>query len=477
MKAFMDKDFLLETETAKHLFHDYAEKLPIVDYHCHISPQEIYENRRFDDLAQVWLGGENPDGTFAGDHYKWRLMRSNGVSEDYVTGSQPGLDRMRKFSEALELAIGNPMYHWCNLELRKFFDYHGCLSPASVDEIWETCSQKLRTEDTMTVRGLIQKANVAMIGTTDDPIDSLEWHKKIAEDPSISTKVCPSFRPDKAVNIHKEGFVDYMKKLADSVGKSSLNSVEEVCDALVTRLEFFASVGCRASDHGLDYVPFRTASMDEINAIYKKAMDGQTVSVEEAEKYQTVLLLHLGRAYHRLDIVMQLHYSCLRNVNERAFRRLGADTGYDMINQNTCGGNIAQLLSALEETGECPKTILYSLNPVDNAQLGTLLGCFQSPELPGKIQHGSAWWFNDTKTGMEEQMKSLANLGLLGNFVGMLTDSRSFLSYARHDYFRRIFCNLVGNWVENGEYPNDEAALKKIVEGVCYYNAVRYFNL
>ncbi len=477
MKAFMDKDFLLETETAKHLFHDYAEKLPIVDYHCHISPQEIYENRRFDDLAQVWLGGENPDGTFAGDHYKWRLMRSNGVSEDYVTGSQPGLDRMRKFSEALELAIGNPMYHWCNLELRKFFDYHGCLSPAFVDEIWETCSQKLRTEDTMTVRGLIQKANVAMIGTTDDPIDSLEWHKKIAEDPSISTKVCPSFRPDKAVNIHKEGFVDYMKKLADSVGKSSLNSVEEVCDALVTRLEFFASVGCRASDHGLDYVPFRTASMDEVNAIYKKAMDGQTVSVEEAEKYQTVLLLHLGRAYHRLDIVMQLHYSCLRNVNERAFRRLGADTGYDMINQNTCGGNIAQLLSALEETGECPKTILYSLNPVDNAQLGTLLGCFQSPELPGKIQHGSAWWFNDTKTGMEEQMKSLANLGLLGNFVGMLTDSRSFLSYARHDYFRRIFCNLVGNWVENGEYPNDEAALKKIVEGVCYYNAVRYFNL
>lgn len=477
MKAFMDKDFLLETETAKHLFHDYAEKLPIVDYHCHISPQEIYENRRFDDLAQVWLGGENPDGTFAGDHYKWRLMRSNGVSEDYVTGSQPGLDRMRKFSEALELAIGNPMYHWCNLELRKFFDYHGCLSPASVDEIWETCSQKLRTEDTMTVRGLIQKANVAMIGTTDDPIDSLEWHKKIAEDPSISTKVCPSFRPDKAVNIHKEGFVDYMKKLADSVGKSSLNSVEEVCDALVTRLEFFASVGCRASDHGLDYVPFRTASMDEVNAIYKKAMDGQTVSVEEAEKYQTVLLLHLGRAYHRLDIVMQLHYSCLRNVNERAFRRLGADTGYDMINQNTCGGNIAQLLSALEETGECPKTILYSLNPVDNAQLGTLLGCFQSPELPGKIQHGSAWWFNDTKTGMEEQMKSLANLGLLGNFVGMLTDSRSFLSYARHDYFRRIFCNLVGNWVENGEYPNDEAALKKIVEGVCYYNAVCYFNL
>lgn len=477
MKAFMDKDFLLETETARHLFHDYAENLPIVDYHCHISPQEIYENRRFEDLAQVWLGGENPDGTFAGDHYKWRLMRSNGVSEDYVTGNQPGLARMHKFSEALELAIGNPMYHWCNLELRKFFDYHGYLSSDSVDEIWELCSNKLRTEENMTVRGLIEQANVAMIGTTDDPIDSLEWHKKIAEDPTISTKVCPSFRPDKAVNINKEGFVAYIEKLAASVGKSALTSVQDVCDALVNRLEFFAASGCRASDHGLDYVPFRVGSMDEVNEIYKKAMAGQTVSVEETEMYQTAILLHLGRAYHRLNIVMQLHYSCLRNVNERAFRKLGADTGYDMINQNTCGGNIAHLLSALEETGECPKTILYSLNPVDNAQLGTLLGCFQSPKLPGKIQHGSAWWFNDTKTGMEEQMKSLANLGLLGNFVGMLTDSRSFLSYARHDYFRRIFCNLVGNWVENGEYPNNEAALKKIVEGVCYYNAVRYFNL
>lgn len=477
MKAFMDKDFLLETETAKHLFHDYAESLPLVDYHCHIPPQEIYEDRRFDDLTQVWLGGENPDGTYFGDHYKWRLMRSNGVSEDYVTGSQPGLERLEKFAEAVEMAIGNPMYHWCNLELRKFFDYQGYLSPKSVQEIWDVTGEKLRHDPDLTVRGLIRKANVAFIGTTDDPIDSLEWHEKIANDPTITFQVCPSFRPDKAVNINKAGFAEYMGKLAASVGKEALTSAQEVCDALVERLEFFAKMGCRASDHGLDYVPFRACTMEEADAAFRKAMAGEELTLAEIEGYQTTLLLHLGRAYHRLGIVMQLHYSCLRNNNERMFRRMGADTGFDMIAQNTCGGSIAQLLSALDLTEECPKTILYSLNPADNAQLGTLLGCFQSDEIPGKIQHGSAWWFNDTKTGMEDQMKSLASLGLLGNFVGMLTDSRSFLSYARHDYFRRILCNLIGHWVENGEYPNDEEALKKIVEGICYNNAARYFNL
>ena len=477
MKAFMDKDFLLETETAKHLFHDYAESLPLVDYHCHIPPQEIYEDRRFDDLAQVWLGGENPDGTYFGDHYKWRLMRSNGVSEDHVTGSKPGLERLEKFAEAVEMAIGNPMYHWCNLELRKFFGYEGYLSPKSVKEIWDMTGEKLRHDPDLTVRGLIRKANVAFIGTTDDPIDSLEWHEKIANDPTITFQVCPSFRPDRAVNINKAGFADYMGKLAASVGKTALTSAQEVCDALVERLEFFAKMGCRVSDHGLDYVPFRACTMEEADAAFRKAMAGEELTLAEIEGYQTTLLLHLGRAYHRLGIVMQLHYSCLRNNNERMFRRMGADTGFDMIAQNTCGGNIAQLLSALDLTEECAKTILYSLNPADNAQLGTLLGCFQSDEIPGKIQHGSAWWFNDTKTGMEEQMKSLASLGLLGNFVGMLTDSRSFLSYARHDYFRRILCNLIGHWVENGEYPNDEEALKKIVEGICYNNAARYFNL
>ena len=391
MKPFMDKDFLLETETAKHLFHDYSDPMPLVDYHCHISPKEIYEDRRFNNIAEVWLGGENPDGTYFGDHYKWRVMRSNG--------------------------------------------------------------------------------------TPDDPIDSLEWHEKIAADPSIEVKVCPSYRPDKAININKEGFAEYIGKLAASVGKKELASAQEVIDALIERLEFFAKLGCRASDHGLDYIPFRPAPMEEVDAIYKKVMAGGTVTVEEAEKYQTAVLMALGKAYHRLNIAMQLHYSCYRNANERIFRKMGPDTGVDMIAQNTCGEDIARMLSALDMTNECPKTIIYSLNPADNEQIGTMLGCFQSDEVPGKIQHGSAWWFNDTKSGMEEQMKSLANLGLLGNFVGMLTDSRSFLSYARHDYFRRIMCNLIGNWVENGEYPNNEASLKKIVEGISYKNAARYFGL
>ena len=477
MKEFMDKDFLLETETAKHLFHDYAEHMPLVDYHCHINPKEIYEDRRFDNLVEVWLGGKQPEGGYFGDHYKWRVMRSNGVSEDYITGDRPDYERFLKFVEALEMAIGNPMYHWCNLELRQFFGYNKPLTVENAEEAWNFCNEKLRTDPNLTVRGIIKKANVAFIGTTDDPVDTLEWHGRIAADKTIDVKVCPSVRPDKAINIQKEGFAEYIGKLAKSVGKESLDSAEEVMDALVQRLEFFKTMGCRASDHGLDYVPFRPASAKKVNEIFQKAMAGESVSKKEAEKYQTAVLLCLGKAYHRLGIAMQIHYSCYRNANERMFRKLGPDTGFDMIAQNTCGQDIARFLSALDESGELPKTILYSLNPADNAQLGTILGSFQSDEVPGKIQHGSAWWFNDTKSGMEEQMKSLANLSLLGNFVGMLTDSRSFLSYARHDYFRRILCNLVGNWVENGEYPNDDKALKRIVEGVCFRNAERYFEL
>lgn len=477
MKEFMDKDFLLETATARHLYHDYAASMPLVDYHCHISPREIFEDRRFDNLVEVWLGGENPDGTYFGDHYKWRLMRSNGVPEDYVTGSKPAFERFLKFAETLEMAIGNPMYHWCNLELRQFFGYHKPLTPETAQECWDFCNEKLRNDPGLTVRGIIKKANVAMIGTTDDPIDTLEWHEKIAADPTITVKVCPSFRPDKAINISKPGFAEYIGRLAASVGKDSLDTVEDVCAALTQRLEFFAKLGCRASDHGLDYIPFRPASMEKVNEAFQDAMKGKELSTKEAERYQTAILLHLGREYHRLGIAMQLHYSCMRNMNERMYARLGPDTGFDAISQNTCGQDIARLLSALDQEGQCPKTILYSLNPADNAQLGTILGCFQSDEIPGKIQHGSAWWFNDTKSGMEEQMKSLANLGLLGNFVGMLTDSRSFLSYARHDYFRRILCNLIGNWVESGEYPNHEASLKKIVEGISYHNAARYFGV
>ncbi len=477
MKAFMDKDFLLETETAKHLFHDYAAKQPLADYHCHLNPREIWEDRRFDNLVEVWLGGRNPDGSYAGDHYKWRMMRSNGIEEDYITGDKPPYERFLKLAEALEMAIGNPMYHWCHLELQRFFGVMEPLTVESAPRIWERCNKLLREDPDMTARGLIRKANVALVGTTDDPIDDLQWHEKIAADPSITFKVLPSFRPDKAVNIHKDGFLEYMDKLAASVGKKSLATMEEVCDALVARLEYFHARGCKASDHGLDYVPFASCTVEEADAAYQKARRGEKLTVEEIEGYQTTILLCLGKAYHRLNIAMQLHYSCLRNNNERIFRAIGPDGGVDAIAQNTCGGNIAKLLSALDLEGKCPKTVLYSLNQADNAQLGSLIGCFQDSSIPGKIQHGSAWWFNDTKTGMEEQMKSLANLGLLGNFIGMLTDSRSFLSYTRHEYFRRILCNLIGTWVENGEYPNIDASLKKIVEGISFTNAARYFGL
>ena len=477
MKAFMDRDFLLSTETAKHLYHDYAEKLPLVDYHCHLNPREIYEDRRFQDLAEVWLGGKQPDGTYAGDHYKWRLMRSNGTPEEYITGDKPGFERFMKFVEALEMAIGNPMYHWCHLELQKFFGICEPLTTESAERIWNRCNDMLQNDPDMTARGLIRKANVAFIGTTDDPIDSLEWHDKIAADPAMTTVVGPSYRPDKAVNIHKAGWKEYLQQLAASVGKQSLATMRDVLDALVERVEFFHAHGCKASDHGLDYVPFQNYTVEQADAVYQKALRGEALTVQEIEGYQTVILLELGKTYHRLNIVMQLHYSCLRNNNNRIFRLQGGDTGVDAIAQNTCGGNIAALLSALDEAGTCPKTILYSLNPADNAQLGTLIGCFQDSTIPGKIQHGSAWWFNDNKTGMQDQMTSLGNLGVLGNFVGMLTDSRSFLSYPRHDYFRRILCNLVGTWVENGEYPANEAALKRIIEGISSTNAVRYFGL
>ena len=477
MKPFMDKDFLLTNDTAKHLYHDYACSLPLADYHCHLSPKEIYEDRRFNNIVEVWLGGKNPDGSYFGDHYKWRMMRSHGIDEEYITGAKDPYERFVKLAEALEMAIGNPMYHWCHLELQQFFGVYEPLTVESAPRIWEHCNKLLQEDPDMTARGLIRKSNVAFIGTTDDPIDTLEWHEKIAADPTMTTIVGPSYRPDKAVNIHKAGWHGYMQQLAASVGKESLATMQDVLDALVERLEFFAQHGCKASDHGLDYVPFVNYTVEQADAVYQKALRGEKLTVEEIEGYQTVILLTLGKAYHRLNIAMQLHYSCLRNNNQRIFQQMGPDTGVDAIAQNTCGGAIAQLLSALDYEGKCPKTILYSLNPADNAQLGTLIGCFQDSSIPGKIQHGSAWWFNDTKSGMEEQMKSLANLGLLGNFVGMLTDSRSFLSYARHDYFRRILCNLIGVWVENGEYPNNDASLKKIVEGISFLNAKRYFVL
>ncbi len=467
MKQFMDKDFLLSNDTAKKLYHDYAAKMPIIDYHCHINPQEIFEDRRFETITQVWLGG---------DHYKWRVMRSNGVEEKYITGDATDREKFQKFAEALPKCIGNPMYHWCHLELQRYFGYYGVLNGETAEEVWNLANEKLRNDPTMTARGLVKQSNVMMVGTTDDPIDSLEWHDKIAADESMEAKVCPSYRPDKAVNIHKKTFVPYIKELEKRVGYE-FACIKCVRRALSETIAYFNDHGCKASDHGLDYVPYEEATDEELTAIFKKAMAGEAVTKREADAYMTNLVMHCAKEYKKYGWVMQLHFSCLRDNNARLYEKLGPDTGFDAIAITPSGAPLSKLLSALDYTGNLPKTILYSLNPGDNAQLGTLLGCFQGPEVPGKIQHGSGWWFNDTKQGMIDQMTSLANLGLLGNFIGMLTDSRSFLSYTRHEYFRRIMCNLIGTWVENGEYPADMKVLGELVQGIASLNSQRYFGL
>ena len=477
MKAFMDRDYMLNNETAKRLFHDYAEAMPIIDYHCHISPKEIYEDRRYDNIAQVWLGGRNDDGTYFGDHYKWRLMRSNGVPEEKVTGSADPYEKFVEFAKTLEMAIGNPMVAWSNLELHKFFGITEALTPENAKEIWDKTSDMLQHDPMLSVRGIIRQSGVEYVGTTDDPTDTLEWHEKLAGIPDLGFKVCPSFRPDKAINITKPGFAAYIQKLAASVGKEKLNTAAEVCEALNQRIDYFKAHGCKASDHGLDYIMFRPCPIEEADAAFAKAMSGQPLTVEEAEKYQTTILLSIARKYAQTDIAMEIHYACIRNINQKMFRLEGPDTGYDAASKTPSVSELAAFFSALEETGELPKTIVFSLDQSDFIPITTIIGAFQSEGLPGKLQLGASWWFLDTKDGMEEQMKTLGNLGLLGTFIGMLTDSRSFLSYPRHDYFRRIACNLIGEWVENGEYPANESSLKKIVQGISHDNAARYFGI
>lgn len=465
MKKFMDKDFLLKTDTAKHLFHDYADQMPIVDYHCHINPQEIYEDRKFDNMAQVWLGG---------DHYKWRQMRSNGVDEKYITGDGSDWEKFYNYAKTLDKAIGNPLYHWSHLELQRFFDYDGVLSEKTAKQVWDLCNEKLQNDD-MSVRNLIRKANVKLLCTTDDPIDDLKWHKLIKEDDSFEVQVLPAWRPDKAMNINKPEFNDYIDQLA-TVSGVAINTVEDLKKALANRLDFFQENGCSVSDHGLDYVVNVPATDAEVEAIFEKKRKGKELTAKEADQFKTAILRFLAGEYKNRNWVMQLHYGCLRNNNTPMYDKLGPDTGYDCISNYAPADQLSGFLNEVESKSGLPKTIIYSLNPADDELIGTVLGCFQNSDAVGKIQQGSAWWFNDNKTGMEKQMTSLANLSLLGNFVGMLTDSRSFLSYPRHEYFRRILCNLVGEWVENGEFPNDDALLAPIVKGISYNNTVRYFD-
>lgn len=465
MKAFMDKDFLLTTPTAQALYHDYAEQMPVMDYHCHINPKEIWEDRQFDNITQVWLGG---------DHYKWRLMRAAGVEEKYVTGEATDREKFQKWAETLATAVGNPLYHWSHLELKRFFGYEGILNGDTAEEVWQLCNAKLREKD-MSVRNLILRSRVTLICTTDDPVDTLEYHQKLAADASFPVTVLPAWRPDKAMNIEAPGWMDYLAQLAKVSGKE-IASFADMKEALRIRMAYFHANGCRLSDHALEYVMYVPADEKTVEAIFAKRLSGQQVTREEELTYKTAFMGFVGREYKKMDWAMQLHYGCKRNNNGQMFRLLGPDTGYDCINNYAPSAQLADFLGSFADSNELPRTIVYSLNPADDAVIDSVIGCFQNSDAVGKVQHGSAWWFNDHIMGMRQQIMTLASQGRLAGFVGMLTDSRSFLSYPRHEYFRRILCDYLGDQVENGLFPDDRTTLGRIAEDISYNNADRYFN-
>ena len=465
MKKFMDKDFLLSTETAKKLYAA-CENTPIFDWHCHLQPKEIYENKEPADIAYLWL---------AGDHYKWRGMRSCGISEEYITGDKSPYEKFKAWAHAMPNLIGNPLYHWTHLELQRYFDIYEPLSPATCDEIWEKANAKIKAGG-FTPRELIEKSNVAFVCTTDDAADTLEYHKLLAEDKSFKCKVLPAFRPDKALGIELDGYNDWVKALENVYGKA-VPSFTELKTALLSRIEFFAEMGCRASDHAFTYVPYKRADEDELNVIFSKRLSGECLSTEEIDKYKTELILFLANEYAKLGWGMEIHIGAMRNNNGVMFKKLGPDTGYDSVADYEIAVNLSRLLDAMNTEYRLPKTVLFTLNPKDNYVLGTMLGNFQSDEAESKIQFGSAWWFNDNYDGMRTQMQTLMNLGVISKFVGMITDSRSFLSYPRHEYFRRILCELLGDLVEEGKYPNDIEFLSKVVQDISFNNAVKYFGV
>ncbi|KHO63060.1 glucuronate isomerase [Thermoanaerobacter sp. YS13] len=466
MKNFMDENFLLTNETAVKLYHQYAKDMPIYDFHCHLSPKEIYENKKFKNITEIWLYG---------DHYKWRLMRANGIEEKYITGNADDYDKFMAYAKTIPMAIGNPVYHWTHLELQRYFGIYDLLNEKTAKSIWERANEVIN-HDEFNVRNIIKKSNVKVVTTTDDPTDSLEYHIKLKEQNEFAVKVLPAFRPDKSLGIEKEDFIPWLKKLEEVTGKE-INNYEDFLQALEKRIEFFHTVGCRISDHALDYVFYQKVSKQEVEKIFKKALMRQHLTKEEIDSFKTYTMIFLGKKYAELNWVMQLHIGAMRNNNTKMYRNLGPDTGYDSIGDFPIAYSLSRLLDSLEMEDALPKTILYTLNPAANYVIATMIGNFQDGRIIGKMQFGAAWWFNDNKDGMIEQMKALANIGLLSRFVGMVTDSRSFLSYARHEYFRRILCNLLGEWVENGEVPNDIELLGKIVQDISFNNAKEYIGI
>ena len=468
MSSFIHENFLLNNKTAVDLYHKYAENMPIYDYHCHLSPKDIAENRKFNNITELWLEG---------DHYKWRALRAHGIDEKYITGDGDPKEKFAAWAKTVPYTLGNALYHWTHIELKKYFGIEELLNEESYEKIWDRCNELLQQDDYST-QEIIKRSNVKVICTTDDPTDDLHYHEQIANLPDFPVKVLPTFRPDKGLEINKETFTPFVKDL-EEVTKKSFSSFDEYVQALEGRVQYFHEKGCRISDHGLSEIPYAKFEHSELDAIFQAGRNGQEVSKVDENKFKTAILMVLAKAYKERDWAMQIHFGAIRNNNTRMFKKLGPDAGFDSISdQGEVAAPLNALLDAFEQENSLPKTIVYNLNPVYNELIGTTIQNFQAESgIAGKIQFGSGWWFNDTKPGMLRQLTALADQGLLMHFVGMLTDSRSFISYSRHEYFRRILCNLIGTWVEDGEIPNDPALLQMMVENICYNNAKNYFSI
>lgn len=465
MKNFLDENFLLGTKAAQQLYHDYAKEMPVIDYHCHLPPQQIAADHQFENLTQAWLYG---------DHYKWRAMRTNGVEEGYCTGNRSDWEKFQKWAETVPYTLRNPLYHWTHLELQRYFDVTDILSSRTAKKIYDACSEKLQTKE-YSVRNLLRKMNVMTVCTTDDPVDTLEFHQKLRQD-GFEISILPAFRPDNAMNVdNPDNFNAYIKRL-EAATNIAISNFNDYLFALENRHDFFASMGCTVSDHGLEEIYVEEFTGWEVEAVFNKIRAGKWLSETERRKFKSAMLVHFAEWDWEKEWVQQYHLGALRNNNSRMLQRLGADTGWDSIGDFSQGRALARFLDRLDKEDKLAKTILYNLNPADNELIATMIGNFNDGSVAGKIQFGSAWWFLDQKDGMIRQMNALSNMGLISRFIGMLTDSRSFLSYPRHEYFRRILCNLFGEEMTNGELPGDFEWIGKVIKDICYYNARQYFN-
>ncbi len=465
MKKFLDENFLLHTATAQRLYHGYAKDMPIIDYHCHLPPQQIAEDTRFENITQAWLYG---------DHYKWRAMRTNGIDESYCTGNRGDWEKFEQWAATVPYTLRNPLYHWTHLELQRYFNVHDILSPKTARDIYETCTSLIQTPE-YSVRNLLRKMNVKVVCTTDDPVDSLEYHQQMKAE-GFEIPILPAFRPDNAMNVSDpQKFNAYLKKLEGASG-TSISSFDDFLYALQNRHDFFASMGCSVSDHGLEEIYAEDFTGSEIDAIFNKVHGGKNLNDSEQRKFKSAMLLHFAEWDWEKGWVQQFHLGALRNNNSRMMQTLGPDTGWDSIGDFSQARALSRFLDKLDTDNHLAKTILYNLNPSDNELMATMIGNFNDGSVAGKVQFGSGWWFLDQKDGMTRQLNALSNMGLLSRFVGMLTDSRSFLSFPRHEYFRRLLCDLLGTEVENGELPNDIEWIGSVVKDICFNNNKNYFN-